>query len=256
MALNRENKDLAQKVTDFLTANRKTVLAVLGGIIIIGSGLIIGFSVSGKLREKSLTEVEKVIYDLEEFKLQNKTGSEKRESAGDSVGEETAAGKTDAASGEIGNTVSEKIKAEEDKAVEKLSALAARNSSYSAFRANIAIAEIYFQRKSYEDALNYYERAAQSLENFYTAGVAYFNAAACADELGNNEKALECYEKASKIKNFPLVPRALFNSGRIYEAMAKNDEAVAVYNKLLEAYPKNEWALLAKSRIIDISKNK
>ncbi|WP_252723557.1 tetratricopeptide repeat protein [Treponema pedis] len=140
--------------------------------------------------------------------------------------------------------------------MEKLSALTAkRSSSYSAFRANTAIAEIYFQRKSYEEALKYYELAALAVKNSYAAGVAYFNAASCADESGNNEKALEFYEKAATIENFPLIPRALFNAGRIYEAMSKKDEAVSRYNKLLESYPKNEWALLAKSRIIDISKD-
>jgi len=35
----------------------------------------------------------------------------------------------------------------------------------------------------------------------------------------------------------------------------KKDEAILSYSKLLEKYPQNEWALLAKSRIIVLTGN-
>lgn len=238
MALEQENKDLAQKVNDFLLANRKPVLIILVCILIAVVASITVYAVSAKMKRQAIADVERVIYDLEEFKTKYKAENEK------------------ANDGEKTDTVPEEIKAEEDKAIEKLLSLTVkRPASYSAFRANTVIAEIYFQRKSYEDALKYYDLAAHSVESSYTAGVAYFNAAVCADELSNNEKALELYEKASKVQGFPLVPRALFNAGRIYEALGKTEEAVTTYNTLLATYPKNDWALLAKSRIIVLSKD-
>ena len=107
----------------------------------------------------------------------------------------------------------------------------------------------------YEDALKFYELAAKAVKNSYVEGVASFNAAACADELGDKEKALAYYERASKVENFPLIPRALFNTGRLYEALSKKEDAILSYNRLLEKYPQNEWALLAKSRIIVLTGN-
>ncbi len=242
MALEQENKDLAQKVNDFLLANRKPVLIILVCILLAVLASITVYAVSAKMKQQAIADVERVIYDLEEFKTKYKAEDEKTDDKKADDSEKTA-------------EVPEAIKAEEDKTIEKLlSFTAKRSTSYSAFRANTAIAEIYFQRKSYEDALKYYELAAHSVESAYTAGLAYFNAAACADELSNNEKALELYEKASAIKDFPLVPRALFNAGRVYEALGQTEKAVNTYNKLLETYPKNDWALLAKSRIIFLSK--
>lgn len=107
----------------------------------------------------------------------------------------------------------------------------------------------------YEDALKFYELAAKAVKNYYAEGVASFNVAACADELGDKEKALAYYEIASKVENFPLIPRAVFNTGRLYEALDKKDEAILSYSKLLEKYPQNEWSLLAKSRIIVLTGN-
>lgn len=240
MAL-EENKDLAQKINDFLASNRKIVLALFIVIIVAVIGTITWFFVSENSRKTSVTQVERVIYDLEEFRQEDK--AKNSESSEDSASDKE-------------KKVSDAVKEKEDKSIEELKLLGAKYAhSYAGFRANIVIAEIYFQRKMYEDALMFYELAAASVKNSYTEGLSYFNAAACADEMGDNEKALSYYEKASKVETFPLVPRAIFNAGRLYEALSKNDEAIASYNKLLEKYPQNEWALLAKSRIIVLTGN-
>ncbi|AIN94009.1 tetratricopeptide repeat protein [Treponema putidum] len=230
-----ENKDLAQKISDFLAANRKIVIGVFVCILLVVAGTVSWFVIGENLRKTSVTSVEKVIYELEEFKRQDQAKN-------------SSAGNTDAEDQEI---VSEAVKEAEDKAIEELKLLGAKySSSYAGFRANTVIAEIYFQRKMYEDAFKFYELAAAAVKNSYVEGVASFNAASCADELGDKEKALAYYERASKVEDFPLVPRAIFNTGRLYEALSKKDEAILSYNKLLEKYPQNEWALLAKSRVI------
>lgn len=233
-----EKKDLAQKINDFLASNRKIVLSLFAVIILALTGLIVWFVISENSKKNSVTSVEKIIYELEEFKIEDRTKNPA--SAEDDSKEE--------------KKVSEAVKEAEDKAIEDLKPLGTKHS-YAGFRANTAIAEIYFQRKMYEDALKFYSLAADAVKNSYTEGVACFNAAACADELGDSEKALAYYQRASKVENFPLIPRVLFNIGRLYEAQSKKDEAVTSYNGLLEKYPQNEWALLAKSRIIAITGN-
>ena len=230
-----ENKDLAQKINDFLVQYRKIVLGIVICILVAVAGVIVWFVTAENSKKTSVTNVEKIIYELEDFKREDRAKNSSSED--------------DAEDNE--KTVSEAVKEAEDKAIEDLKAIGSKySSSYAGFRANTTIAEIYFQRKMYEDALKFYELAAKAVKNSYAEGVASFNAAACADELGEKEKALAYYERASKVENFPLIPRALFNTGRLYEALSKKDEAILSYNKLLEKYPQNEWALLAKSRII------
>ncbi|UTC65166.1 tetratricopeptide repeat protein [Treponema sp. OMZ 788] len=236
--VSEENKDLAQKINDFLVQYRKIVLGVLVCILAAVAVTIVWFVTVENSRKTSIIGVEKVIYELEEFKREDKAKNPSAEDPADQSEKQ----------------VSEAVKGAEDKAIEELKALGSKySSSYAGFRANTAIAEIYFQRKMYEDALKFYELAAGAVKNTYAEGVASFNAAACADELGDKEKALSYYERASKVENFPLIPRAIFNAGRLYEALDKKEDAVHTYNRLLEKYPQNEWALLAKSRIIVIT---
>lgn len=235
-----ENKDLAQKINDFLAQYRKIVLGIVVCILVAVAGVIVWFVIGENSKKTSVTSVEKVIYELEDFKREDRAKNPSSED--------------DAADNE--KTISAAVKEAEDKAIEELKNLGSKySSSYAGFRANTTIAEIYFQRKMYEDALKFYELAAKAVKNSYVEGVASFNAAACADELGDKEKALAYYERASKVENFPLIPRALFNTGRLYEALSKKEDAIFSYNRLLEKYPQNEWALLAKSRIIVLTGN-
>ena len=235
-----ENKDLAQKINDFLVQYRKIVLGIVICILVAVAGVIVWFVTAENSKKTSVTSVEKIIYELEDFKREDRAKNPSSEN--------------DAEDNE--KNVSAAVKEAEDKAIEELKPLGLKySSSYAGFRANTTIAEIYFQRKMYEDALKFYELAAKAVKNSYIEGVASFNAAACADELGDKEKALAYYERASKVENFPLIPRALFNTGRLYEALSKKEDAIFSYNRLLERYPQNEWALLAKSRIIVLTGN-
>ena len=144
--------------------------------------------------------------------------------------------------------------AKEDALVEKLEKQATANGrSYAAFRAYTTLGEIYVLRKDWEKALTFYQKAGEAQPKSYTAGIAYFNAAACADELQQHDKALELYTLSGSYDDFPLKPRALFNIGRLEESLAHSDKAIEAYTKLTELYPDNDWALLAKSRIIALS---
>ncbi len=258
-----DERSLAQKVNDFLQSNRKIILGVLAGIFVIGIISFLTFHFKEKSRVETIAKVEKIIFDLEEFKNKKKTEESAEKNGEDKTdSEKTDTEKSDTAEADAEKNGEEKTEAgdseftkKEDDAIAELSEIAKKTSGYASFRANTAIAEIYFARKNYAEALKFYENASVSSKSSYTSGVACFNAATCADELGNNETALEFYQKAVAVEDFPLVPRAMFNAGRIFEALAKPEEAISAYNKLLEKFPKNEWALLAKSRIIVIEKN-
>ena len=146
--------------------------------------------------------------------------------------------------------------AKEDALAEKLEKQAAANGrTYAGFRAYTTLGEIYVLRKDWEKAIAFYQKAGEAQQKSYTAGIAYFNAASCADELQQHDKALEFYTLSAASDDFSLKPRALFNIGRLEESLSHSDKAVEAYTELTEAYPDNDWTLLAKSRIIALSIN-
>ena len=135
-----ENKDLAQKINDFLVQYRKIVLGILVCILVAVAGIIVWFVTAENSKKTSVTSVEKIIYELEDFKREDRAKNPASEDDG----------------GENEKTVSEAVKEAEDKAIEELKNLGSKySSSYAGFRANTVIAEIYFQRKMYEDALKF-----------------------------------------------------------------------------------------------------
>ena len=83
--------------------------------------------------------------------------------------------------------------------------------------------------RDWKNAQEQYIAAGKALPKGYTIGINYYNAAVCADELGNQEEALGYYTKASEIENFPLKSRAMFNIGRLEEQLSRKTEAIATY---------------------------
>lgn len=155
---------------------------------------------------------------------------------------------------ELHNKKPEDLLSQEDALIAKLEEQAHKNEkSYIGYRAYTVLGEAFVQRKEWEKALQFYRSAGDALPHIYTAGIAYFNAAACADELQQYKTALELYTLSASCEDFPLKPRALFNAGRIEEALMHPDKAIEAYTKLAEQYPDNNWTLLAKSRVIALS---
>ncbi len=254
MELNKENEQLSQKIANFLSAHGKIILYCVIALLLIACVVFFTFYFKDKAQRDAIAGIERIVYELNEFETKEKAELEKKKTEkSEKTDEDSDSSEVKAKSSE--NEKSSELIAKEDSAIKELQVLAEkRPNGYAGFRANTIIAEIYFGRKSYKEALKFYELAAKADDSHYIAGIACFNVAACADELGDKEKAAKFYEKASQIEEFPLIPRALFNLARMKESMGKKDEAISVYNSLLEKYPRNEWALLGKSRIIELEK--
>lgn len=67
-----ENKDLAQKINDFLAQYRKIVLGIVVCILVAVAGIIVWFVIGENSKKTSVTSVEKVIYELEDFKREDR----------------------------------------------------------------------------------------------------------------------------------------------------------------------------------------
>lgn len=142
----------------------------------------------------------------------------------------------------------------EDSIIAELEKIAAGNGrSFAGARAGMALAEIYFSRKDWQNAEKWYLAVEKASPESYTAGLALFNASVCADESGKPEDALAFLEKAVALESFPLKTRALFNIGRIEEGRNQIENAIAAYGKLTGDYAEDEWTLLAQSRLIALT---
>ncbi|CEM60361.1 tetratricopeptide repeat protein [Treponema phagedenis] len=220
MALQNENNTIGVVINDFLAAKRRFILIGFLAIIAIIVGVTVYLTITSKMHRTAATKVEEI---------RNEWVSEKEKN-------------------------SENTGTKENEIIQKLGKIASSNkNSYAGTRAYTTIAEIYFSRKDWENAMKNYELAAESSKKTYLSGVNYFNAAVCADESGKQDLALDYYNKSAGAPEFPLQPRAMFNIGRLQEALSHTEEAIEAYNKLLEKFPNDNWALLGKSRIIELS---
>jgi len=219
-----EKATFSQKVNDFLTKNRVVLVTVLA-VLLFGFVITIAYiTITGNSNEKAFVSVDTVLENWENLK------SAKDQS---------------------------NLSVKEDDMIATLKSVAnANKNSYAGERALNTMAEIYFSRKDWKNAQEQYIAAGKALPKGYTIGINYYNAAVCADELGNQEEALGYYTKASEIENFPLKSRAMFNIGRLQEQLSRKTEAIATYGKMAEKYPDDQWTLLAKSRTIDLQLQK
>lgn len=217
---NEQMLSFSERCGQFLTQHRKPIVIILGMICAVVAIALIASSLTSRAAKNASVATEAIISEWTDLRDKNT--------------EDTAV--------------------KEDALVEKLEKQAAANGrTYAGFRAYTTLGEIYVLRKDWEKALDFYQKAGEALPKAYTAGIVYFNAAACADELQQHDKALELYALSASYDDFPLKPRALFNIGRLEESLSHSDKAVEAYTKLTESYPDNDWALLAKSRIIALS---
>ena len=121
--------------------------------------------------------------------------------------------------------------------------VSSKGKNKNTIRVYMTLAKVYMNREDWQ-------KAAKCEKNTYLAGIADFNAGVCFEQIGNLEDAELCYKKASENKNFHLVPHALFSEARVLETLGKSEDAKSVYEKIINTYSDDEWASLAKSRII------
>ncbi|MDE7141245.1 MAG: hypothetical protein K2O09_10935 [Treponemataceae bacterium] len=216
MAENTVQKTSAEKINAFLTRNRKVILTVcafVAAAVIVGAVCVV---VSARQTEKGLAKLDAIAYAL----MQNAA-----ELAGDDLA------------------------SRQETALSALAALTGKGGIVGT-RANMLAADLYFQRKDYESAKDAWLKAAGAKKNAYTAPICRFNAAAAAENAGDLDTALDCYQKAADAAGFLLADHALFSVGRVYEAKQDFAAAAEAYRRLNDASPDSDWASLAKTRLI------
>lgn len=218
---------ISDKINDFFVRNRKILLIILALVllvVLIVIGVVVFFDTQ---RTTAINEIEAAIADFQKFK------TEKIKNADNSLSDEEKKLLTD----------------KETKLIETLSKYS-EQKNYAGFMAIQQIGDIYFKNGDFEKALHFYEKMPLSA-NRYPSGILLFNAAMCADELGQNEKAMRLFIEASGCTEFPFKARALFNAARVQESL-DGVKAIETYKQLIASYPDTQWANLAKTRVIEL----
>ena len=117
-------------------------------------------------------------------------------------------------------------------------------------RAYMLAAEINYKNENFVEAAAAWENAAKANTKAYTAPLSLYNAAACYEEIGNIDAAIENIKKANEYSNFSLKAKAIFDLGRLEETRGDYSAAVNYYNDLITNYSYDEWTKVAKSRVI------
>lgn len=215
---NVEKKSLSENLGDFILRNLRVIFVFCGVLLLGAVCAVVVISVNEKTIEKGLGKI-----DLISYELTNK-------------------------SYDLSET---EIAARQDKAVSSLSELVGK-SDIVGVRANMLSAEIYYQKKDFENARSAWLAAAQKGKNTYIAPIAFFNAASCSEELGNLDDAAAGYKSASEVKDFYEAAHALFSLGRVQEAKGDFVAAAASYQALVDKSPEDSWAKLAKNRLVSL----
>ncbi len=214
-----KNQKTSDKVNDFMQKNRKIILIVVGIILLAA----IGISVFALVKSSSSSKLLDEIYEIE-YKYAN--------------------GASDADESALLNL--------ENEALDSLKPYLSK-SGITGVRANMLAASISWQKSDFETAASYYKTAYEvSKKSTYTRGINAYNAAVAFEEAGKNEEALDFYQKAIDEK-FEYSAHAYFNIGRIKEALSDSEGALAAYQKVTDDYSSDNWALLAKSRILSLN---
>lgn len=215
---NVEKKSLSENLGDFILRNLRVIFVFCGVLLLGAVCAVVVISVNEKTIEKGLGKI-----DLISYELTNK-------------------------SYDLSET---EIAARQDKAVSSLSELVGK-SGIVGVRANMLSAEIYYQKKDFENARSAWLAAAQKGKNTYIAPIAFFNAASCSEELGNLDDAAAGYKSAAEVEDFYEAAHALFSLGRVQEAKEDFVAAAASYQALVDKSPEDSWAKLAKNRLVSL----
>lgn len=150
-----------------------------------------------------------------------------------------------------------------DEFIKSADALIASSSlkEYPGAKAELLLADLAFSQENYQEAADYYRAVADAQSGSYLAEVAIMNEAACYDNLGDQAKALELYNYVFDTfgTDSAYAPKALFNAGRLYEAMGDTELAKASFEQLTGLYlmtengTVSEYARLAQSHLISMN---
>lgn len=215
-----EEKTAAEKLSDFITKNRKIFLAIVAILCLALAGVGIYTIVSNNYLKNSSRAIEEVKTKIAAW---NNESDEAKKA---------------------------EIEAEIIPALESVAAKWPR--SFAAQQALYGIASLYGVKKDWAQAETYALKSVDSKPESYLGPMALEIAATAAEEQAKTEEAVGYYQRiVEKYKDGnPNLAHAYFSLGRLKEGASDFPAALEYYNTLLADYSGTDWALLAKNRVV------
>ncbi len=217
-----EKKTLVVQISDFIKKYRTFFLAFVGAVAAILVVIVLWTTISSSTLRNSTAAMEKA--EKEYLAWQAESDQTKKDSSLAGL-EKTL--------GEIGKKWS---------------------GSYAAQQSLIMSARLLESKKDFEGAERLWIKASEKKSDNYLAPLALQGAANAAEERGAPEKALEYYGKiVSKYSASAVgLGHAYFSLGRLNEGKKDYSAAIKSYEEAIAKFPDEDWAKLAKDRIIFI----
>ncbi len=127
-----------------------------------------------------------------------------------------------------------------------------RGKDYPSLKAQYMLATIAYEEKDFQSALDGFVTIYQAKKDTYLAPLSLFNAAVAAEDMGDDDLALEYYTKVwdEYGTDAPEAPKALFNQARLQGKQNQNELAKATYQQLIDQFPTSEYSKLAQTAIL------
>lgn len=228
MSNKKDQKEVATKsekmqnsLSNFIIGNRK-LLIILGGVVL---AVLIALGVVLYVNDRNL---------------------EKRFSQIDSLQSTYTSLMAEDASGE---GYQEKL----DSLVADLKALSVSGGKkYPGARAEYMLGLVYWDLADYQQAMDAFLNAHSRMPSTYLGSLSLFNAGACAEELGDDVKAIEYYQRIWDDYGNQAAesPKALFGIARLNEKAGNTELAQATFQQLADEFPSSEYAKLAQNRLL------
>jgi cytochrome c-type biogenesis protein CcmH/NrfG len=216
-----KGSNFSERINEFIQKNRMPIFIAAAALFVVLIGVITALSLMDVFRSRAIAAVE-------EFNSRYET---------------------------LHPVINEEYSRDDvDSFIEELTGFAKKNSGFPGGRAWMIIGGVYAEKKDWAGAETAYAAAAKSANRTYLAPLAWFNAAAAAEEQGKTAEAIEYYSGSLSAQVvFPAAPRAQFSVGRLHETLNENEKAIDAYRAVIAGWPYDQvWTSLARSRIITL----
>ena len=124
---------------------------------------------------------------------------------------------------------------------------------YVGYKATYLLGINAYNAEDFQVALNYFLEVKESAKNTYLGSLSLSNAAVCAEQLGQDAKAIEyCQELIDTYSNDAAEsPKAMFTLARLYEKQGNSDLAQGQFQQLADQFPNSEYGKLAQNSLLN-----
>jgi len=211
--------NVSEKINEFIQKNRKPIFITVASLLVILIAAITALSLIDVFRNRAIAALEEL--------------NDRYETLVSSFNDEYYADDVNSL-------------------LDELTEFANKHFGYSGGRAWFLVGGIHAAKKDWGLAETAYVSAARTAGKSYLTPVAWFNAAAAAEEQGKTAEAIGYYGSSlTTTAVFSAAPRAQFSVGRLHETLNEDEKAIEAYRAVISNWSYDSvWAKLARSRII------